>query len=31
MVCIEGTIGSLIVVDAPNGTHKFRGSCGISF
>jgi hypothetical protein len=30
-VCNERTIGSSIVLDAPDGTYKGRGSCGISF
>jgi hypothetical protein len=29
-VCIERTIGSKIVLDAPYGTPRGRGSCGIS-
>ena len=29
-VCVERTIGSAIVLDAPDGTHRRRGSCGIS-
>ena len=31
MVCVEHTIGSDIVLDAPDGTPRRRGSCGISF
>jgi hypothetical protein len=30
-VCTEITIGLKIVLDAPDGTAKLRGSCGISF
>ena len=30
-VCVERTIGSEIVLDAPNGTPRSCGSCGISF
>ena len=30
MVCVERTIGSEIVLDAPDGTPRGRGSCGIS-
>ena len=29
-VCVERTIGSEIVLDAPDGTPRLRGSCGIS-
>jgi hypothetical protein len=31
MVCAEHTIGSKIILDAPNGTARRNGSCGISF
>jgi hypothetical protein len=31
MVCAKRTIGSEIVLDAPNGTPMLRGSSGISF
>jgi hypothetical protein len=31
MVCVERTIGSEIVLEAPDGTPRSRGSCGISF
>ena len=31
MVCAKHTIGSDIVLDAPDGTPRRRGSCGISF
>jgi hypothetical protein len=27
-ICVERTIGSEIILDAPNGTSKRRGSCG---
>ena len=30
MVCDKRTIGSDIVLDAPDGTTRCRGSCGIS-
>ena len=30
-VCTKRTIGSDIVLDAPNGTTRCRGSCGILF
>ena len=30
MVCAEHTIGSKIVLDAPNGIPRRRASCGIS-
>ena len=30
-VCAEPTIGSKIILDAPDGTPRWRGSCGISF
>ena len=30
-ICTKRTIGSDIVLDAPDGTPRFRGSCGISF
>ena len=29
-VCVERTIASAIIFDAPDGTLKCRGSCGIS-
>ena len=29
-VCVERTIGSEIILDAPDGTPRRRGSCGIS-
>ena len=29
-VCVERTIGSKIICDAPDGTPRRRGSCGIS-
>ena len=29
-VCVERTIGLEIVLDAPDGTPRRRGSCGIS-
>ena len=31
MVCAKRTIGSDIVLDAPDGTPRCNGSCGISF
>ena len=31
MVCAEGTIGSEIILGAPDGTPRSRGSCAISF
>jgi hypothetical protein len=31
MVCAEHTIGSEIVLDAPNGTPRLRGWCETSF
>ena len=31
MVCAQRTIGSDIVLDAPDGTPRSRGSCVISF
>jgi hypothetical protein len=31
MVCAKCTIGSVIVLDAPDGTPRLRGSCGILF
>ena len=31
MDCAKRTIGSDIVLDAPDGTPRRRGSCGISF
>ena len=30
-VCAEHTIGSEIILDAPGGTPRWCGSCGISF
>jgi hypothetical protein len=30
-VCVARSIGSEIVLDAPNGTPRLCGSCGISF
>ena len=30
-VCAEHTIGSGTILDAPDGTPRCRGSCGISF
>ena len=30
-VCAERTIGSEIILDAPDGTLRWCGSCGISF
>jgi hypothetical protein len=30
-VCVERTVGSDIVLEAPDGTLRRRGSCGISF
>ena len=30
MVCVERNIGSDIILDAPDGTPRRRGSCGIS-
>jgi hypothetical protein len=30
-VCAECTIGLEIILDAPDGTPKWRGSCGIPF
>jgi hypothetical protein len=30
-VCVERTIGSEIVLEAPDGTPRLRGSCGILF
>ena len=29
-VCVKRTIGSEIILDAPDGTPRRRGSCGIS-
>jgi hypothetical protein len=29
--CAERTIGSVIVLDTPDGTPRLHGSCGISF
>jgi chemotaxis response regulator CheB len=31
MVCVERTVGLEIVLDAPDGTPRLRGSCGILF
>jgi hypothetical protein len=31
MVCVERTVGSKIVLEAPDGTPRLRGSCGILF
>ena len=31
MVCAKRTIGSDIILDAPDGTPRLRGSCGIYF
>jgi hypothetical protein len=31
MVCSECTIGIEIILDAPDGTPRWRGSCGIMF
>jgi hypothetical protein len=31
MICAERTIGIEIVLDAPDGTPNWRGSCEISF
>jgi hypothetical protein len=30
-VCVEHTVGSEIVLEAPDGTPRLRGSCGILF
>jgi hypothetical protein len=30
-VCVEHTIGSEIILDTPEGTPRWQGSCGISF
>jgi CO dehydrogenase/acetyl-CoA synthase alpha subunit len=30
-VCVERTVGSEIVLEAPDGTPRLRGSCGILF
>jgi hypothetical protein len=30
-ICVERTVGSEIVLEAPNGTPRCCGSCGISF
>jgi hypothetical protein len=30
-VCVEHTVGSEIVLEAPDGTPRFRGLCGILF
>jgi hypothetical protein len=30
-VCAKGTIGLEIILDAPDGTPRWRGSCQISF
>ena len=29
-ICAKCSTGSAIVLDAPDGTHRWRGSCGIS-
>jgi hypothetical protein len=31
MVCVERTVGSEVVLVAPDGTPRLRGSCGILF
>ena len=31
MICAKRTIGSEIILDVPDGTPRWRGSCGISF
>jgi hypothetical protein len=31
IVCVEHTVGLEIVLEAPNGTPRCCGSCGISF
>ena len=31
MDCAKRTIGSDIILDAPDGTPRLRGPCGISF
>jgi hypothetical protein len=31
MVCAESTIGLEIILNAPDGTPRWRGSCGILF
>jgi hypothetical protein len=31
MVCVERTVGSEIVLEAPDGTPRLRGSCGTLF
>ena len=31
MVCAKHSVGSEIVLDAPDGPPRWRGSCGISF
>ena len=31
MVCAKHTIGLEIILDAPDGTPRRRGTCGISF
>jgi hypothetical protein len=30
-VCVEHSVGSEIVLEAPDGTPRLRGSCGILF
>jgi hypothetical protein len=30
-VCTKSTIGSKIILDAPNGTPRWLGSCGFTF
>jgi hypothetical protein len=30
-VCVEHTVGPEIVLEAPDGTPRLRGSCGILF
>jgi hypothetical protein len=30
-VCVERTVGSEIVLEAPDGTPRLHGSCGILF
>jgi hypothetical protein len=31
MVCVKRTVGSEIVLEAPDGTPRLQGSCGILF
>ena len=31
MVCAKRTVGLEIILDAPDGTPRCRGSCGVSF